>query len=798
MARARLVVICLLASCLTLSGAERGLASPQNGRPANTEPVPVTFPLLPYVSDGDIWLVSLDGVARWRVTEGGRAWAPTLSPTGRRLAYWLMPDLGPTTSEHDAGLWVLDTGDARRHLLARGPGPYGVPSWSPEGQRLAWISGNQLMVADLEGRARVLAVVEAQSTRRPQVVWSPDGRHLVCALISDGIRGLWSIEVVTGRHRLLAVLSPDGPVAYALSPEGTLALAQGGTVRLLSDLSQGAEVVTVLGVVGLPGVITQLGWSKDGLRLALLGGDGHVYVAKPQDGSCRRLSGLSGFCTRVRWLDDGTLACWGLQRGSRSQALLLVSSASQEVLLLSPRQTLRARPSMERISGGAHSADAPYDWYRYQGEWDSGAMAHSNCGPTSVAMAIQFARDNLWVPIAAIRDYIGGSGWTYPIQLQWALDEWQVPNQRLHSMQEIHDAIDLRGSIVLVHLWMSWITPGTDYELAYSDPGHSYGRYYAFDQSHWVVMKGFSSDGLWAICHDPNVWDGNGVYWYMGDIPKGKDRYYRYEELAGAIGAYDYQAIEVYAPDSPTETPTHTPTWTGTPQPTTPTPSQTPTLTPAHTHTPTPTLPLGLELVRNGGFEQEGAWIYPLTPARARRNNGLSHGGAWSALLGLPPGETDVYSYSTVYQHISVPADAERISVSFWYLPGTEELVAPSAESVLWEGYAPLGANRNQASPGAADPNLWSTYDWQRVLILNAGYRLEETLLTTCEDGEDWRHFSVDLDGYAGRDIVLYFEVLNSGIGGKVTWMYVDDVVVRVPGAWAQWLPLIMRWEQGS
>jgi len=153
-ARARLVVIWLLASCLTLSGAERGLASPQNGRPANTEAVPVTFPLLPYVRDGDIWLVSLDGVARWRVTEGGRAWAPTLSPTGRRLAYWLMSDLGPTTTEHDAGLWVLDTGDARRHLLTRGPGPHGVPAWSPEGQRLAWISGNQLMVADLEGRAR--------------------------------------------------------------------------------------------------------------------------------------------------------------------------------------------------------------------------------------------------------------------------------------------------------------------------------------------------------------------------------------------------------------------------------------------------------------------------------------------------------------------------------------------------------------------------------------------------------------------------------------------------------------------
>jgi hypothetical protein len=31
------------------------------------------------------------------------------------------------------------------------------------------------------------------------------------------------------------------------------------------------------------------------------------------------------------------------------------------------------------------AADRDYDWYRYQGAADSGAMASNNCGPTCVA-----------------------------------------------------------------------------------------------------------------------------------------------------------------------------------------------------------------------------------------------------------------------------------------------------------------------------------------------------------------------------------------------------------------------------
>jgi len=224
-------------------------------------------------------------------------------------------------------------------------------------------------------------------------------------------------------------------------------------------------------------------------------------------------------------------------------------------------------------------------WYRYQGEPNSGPYAHSNCGPSCVAMAIEWARDGRWVAIRDVRDYIGGTSWTYPSHLQSALDHWGVRNERLASMSAIHDAVTARGSIVIVHLWMHWFTPGSDYLLAYSDPTDHHGRYYAYAQSHWVIVHGISADGQWAICHDPNVWEGDGSYWYAGHRPKGQDRYYRYTELSSSAADYGYQAIEVLQASN-----TATPTATLSPEPprATNSPVAYPTTTIGPSMTPTP------------------------------------------------------------------------------------------------------------------------------------------------------------------------------------------------------------------
>jgi LysM repeat protein len=197
-------------------------------------------------------------------------------------------------------------------------------------------------------------------------------------------------------------------------------------------------------------------------------------------------------------------------------------------------------------AGPTPTAPAEAAWYRYQGEADSGPLASVNCGPSVVAMAIQF-RGGPRVPVGAIRQVIGGASFTYAADLQHALDHWEVPHQALRSLSELEQAL-ARGSLVLAHLWMHPVTPGEDYATAYSSAEEHSGRFYAYGGSHWLALHTLTSDGEWFIAHDPNVRDGQGIYWYDSGVPKGLNRWYRAAEVSASIEAYGMEVLEVPAP----------------------------------------------------------------------------------------------------------------------------------------------------------------------------------------------------------------------------------------------------------
>jgi hypothetical protein len=234
-------------------------------------------------------------------------------------------------------------------------------------------------------------------------------------------------------------------------------------------------------------------------------------------------------------------------------------------------------------------------------------------------------------------------------------------------------------------------------------------------------------------------------------------------------------------PTIPTGTPTATRTATSTARADTPTSTATasrtptPTATPSRTPTFTPTALACSDRVLNGGFEASTAWTFAITGNPGGYTTAQSHTGVRSARLGLAPsvlaaGEVgpktplrlrrgpernllgdlaiDGASYSTVYQTVTIPADAATASLTFWYWPGT------------------------QATAG----------DFQRALLLRPGtYALLKVLLKTLSNASGWLQASSDLAAYRGQSVVLYYEVYNDNVSsGPRTWLFLDDVSLRV------------------
>jgi serine protease len=210
-------------------------------------------------------------------------------------------------------------------------------------------------------------------------------------------------------------------------------------------------------------------------------------------------------------------------------------------------------------------------------------------------------------------------------------------------------------------------------------------------------------------------------------------------------------------PQPVTPTPTRTPTPTTQPPtptftPTSPSPSPSPTSTftstpPTATLTPTPTLPpVSENIIINGNFEGDDGWIFSSTRHPASYSTQVVHGGARSARAGIVDG-IDRYSYSSIVQRVTIPADARRATLTYWVYPISDD-VFPR--------------------------------DIQMVLILSERFRTIASVDRTLSDAQQWVQRSYDMTPLAGRTVYVYFGVYNGGRTGQMSAMYVDDVSLIV------------------
>jgi hypothetical protein len=175
------------------------------------------------------------------------------------------------------------------------------------------------------------------------------------------------------------------------------------------------------------------------------------------------------------------------------------------------------------------------------------------------------------------------------------------------------------------------------------------------------------------------------------------------------------------------------------------------------------------ERLVNGGFETDSAWTFPDTPRPADYSTAQVHSGQRSARAGIVNG-TDIYSYSTFQQIVTIPAGATQAVLGLWWYPqsnegtGTPAVASPAALQALAEGRLVQTELQDDA---------------QFILLLDEHNQIVRTLLWTRSDARAWQQLSFNLSAYAGRTLKIHLGVINNG-NGRTTALFADDASLTI------------------
>jgi TolB protein len=254
---------------------------------------------------GEIWLMRADGTDRTRLTDreppqndASGSTSPVWSPDGTLIAY--TAQIGTPTPEEDQRLTEIyvmraDGTDVRR--LTTNEEFDAAPSWSPDGQRIAFARISEPGTAAARGGIFVLD--------------------------ADG----------GGEEQLTDVVVPTFDFAPAWSPDGTrIAFARSSPSAGPELFKVGLYVVTLEGgaVTKLTSEAGEPDWSPDGTRLAftsyrdLFGRtcfhdcnpSGEIYVMDAEGGQATRLTETEANDHSPAWSPDGRLIAFVSDRSS--------------------------------------------------------------------------------------------------------------------------------------------------------------------------------------------------------------------------------------------------------------------------------------------------------------------------------------------------------------------------------------------------------------------------------------------------------------------------------------------------
>jgi Tol biopolymer transport system component len=239
-----------------------------------------------------IYVVNADGGGDRRLTaQPGENLGPVWSPDGQRIAY-------VSTQDGSAQIYVMNSDGSGQTKLTSAPAANAYPGWSPDSRRIVF-------TAFQEGNAALIKVMNADGSGQTELT-TPPGENLAPSWSPDG--------------QLIAFVARRGhpdPYPYVMNADGSrqrrlanvaIFLLPGAMELIWSRDSQRIFIAGVVAVDVANGRVTRLAdgygpsLSPDGRRIAFVSAPTTIYVMNV-DGTGRR-SLISGLLPA--WSPDGS------------------------------------------------------------------------------------------------------------------------------------------------------------------------------------------------------------------------------------------------------------------------------------------------------------------------------------------------------------------------------------------------------------------------------------------------------------------------------------------------------------
>ena len=297
------------------------VAPTQRPRPSPTfTPSPTSFgggaSQIAYASDltglPQIWLMNSDGTASHLITDMPEgACQPTWSPEGERLAF-ISPCAGNQETYPGAGIFIINVDGSDLVALPSVPGGDFDPNWSPDGVRIAFTSlrdFNRAQVYEFNLEDSTTRSLSANTVRDSQPAWSPGGGEIAFVTTRRGPYQIWIMEMDGSEAILLSrsgslkdshpVWSPDGQVIMFTQTE-----LLGGVPRLVAMRVEEGNLIenrVIRDVIPM----REASYSPDGAWIAFEswpeGSNHDIYIMTPNGLGQQRLTSEEGFEFDPAW-----------------------------------------------------------------------------------------------------------------------------------------------------------------------------------------------------------------------------------------------------------------------------------------------------------------------------------------------------------------------------------------------------------------------------------------------------------------------------------------------------------------